>query len=112
MRISFAGILLLALGLAGCAEIDPYQRPGDWHPLGANAANLRAMAADPRDLDFGQGGAVPSGDLAGVAVARLRADKVKPLPASSISGVHATDTGLQQGPGDSAPPAAPASPGP
>ena len=101
--------LLLALGwlLAGCAQTDPYTRPGEWHPLGANAANLRAMIADPRDLDEGRGAGFSEGDVAVAAVARLRADAVKRLPASSISPVKTSDSGAQQGGGEAATPAAP-----
>ncbi len=101
--------LLLGLGacLASCAQTDPYTRPGEWHPLGANAANLRAMAADPRDLDEGRAAAFSEGDIAVAAVARLRADAVKRLPASAISEVKATDTGPAAGAGDAATPAAP-----
>ena len=111
MRAVLQGVLLLSLGggLAACAELDPYQRKGVWRPLGANSANLRAMVADPRDLNWGRGGAASPGDLAGAAVARLRSDNVKPLPASAISGLHTTDTGEQQAPGQpgaAGPPAA------
>lgn len=110
MRIlAAAHTLLLALGcvLAGCAATDPYERAGLWHPLGANAANLRAMVADPRVLQQGEGAAFSEGDFAAAAVARLRADAVKRLPASSISSVKATDTGPSQGGAGGYSPAAP-----
>ncbi len=103
-------LLLLALSgaLASCAQTDPYTRPGEWHPLGANAANLRAMAADPRDLYQGRASADQPGDIAAAAVARLRADAVKRLPASAISGIRATDIGPSAaGPGNEATAAAP-----
>lgn len=103
-------LLLLAFGcaLASCAQTDPYTRPGQWHPLGANAANLRAMVADPRDLYQGRISADQPGDMAAAAVERLRADAVKRLPASAISGVLATDTGPSAGgPGNEATAAAP-----
>lgn len=99
--------LTLALALAACEQTDPYVRPGDWRPLGANAANLRAMVADPADLYQGRAAAASPGDLAAAAVARLRADAVKRLPASSIAEVHVTDTSAQQGYGNAATPAAP-----
>ncbi|MEO9189389.1 MAG: hypothetical protein ABI224_05190 [Acetobacteraceae bacterium] len=100
-------ILALVLTLAACDRTEPYTRQGDWHPLGANAANLSAMVADPRDLYQGRGAVSSAGDLAAAAVARLRADAVKRLPASSISDVHATDTGPQAAPGNEATPSAP-----
>ncbi|MEO8713746.1 MAG: hypothetical protein ABI369_01900 [Acetobacteraceae bacterium] len=100
-------ILALALALAACEQTEPYSRAGEWHPLGANAANLRAMIADPRDLDQGRGAISAEGDIAAAAVARLRADAVKRLPASSIAEIHATDTGSQAGPANQATPAAP-----
>jgi hypothetical protein len=83
--------------LAGCDRVDPYTRPGEWRPLGANAANLRAMGADPRDLDEGQPVTASPGDLAAAAVARLRTDTAKRLPDSSISSVQVSGTGSDQG---------------
>ena len=106
--------LLLAaslLGVAGCDQLQPETRPGLWHPLGANAANLRAMVADPHDLDMGHGELVSPGDEAALAVIRLRADAVKRLPASSVTGVQTTDTGPADsggGPSAAAPLSAPA----
>jgi hypothetical protein len=88
--------LALLLALAACDQVEPYSRPGEWHPLGANDANLRAMVADPGDLYQGRGAASSPGDLAAAAVARLRAGMVKPLPASGTSDVQATNNGGQQ----------------
>ncbi len=99
--------LALALALAACERTDPYVRAGDWRPLGANAANLRAMLADPADLYRGRAAALSSGDLAAAAVARLRTDAVKRLPPSSIAEIHETDTAAPQNPGNAATPAAP-----
>jgi type IV pilus biogenesis protein CpaD/CtpE len=101
------GLLALAATLAGCAENDPYQREGVWNVEGSNAANLRAMVADPSDLDMGRDNPLSPGDVAAAAVVRLRADTVRRLPASSISNVHATDTGGAQTQGDAGTPAAP-----
>jgi hypothetical protein len=80
-------LVCLALGLAGCA--DPFERAGTWHPEGINDANLRAMIADPHDLDEGVSEPGANGRLAAAAVARLRAGQVKPLPDSGISKVGA-----------------------
>jgi hypothetical protein len=88
--------LALLLALTACNQVEPYARPGEWHPLGANAANLRAMVADPGDLYEGRGANSSPGDLAAAAVARLRAGMVKPLSASGTSDVRATDNGGQQ----------------
>jgi hypothetical protein len=108
MRNQAVGLLTLLGLLAGCAETEPYQRAGQWNPLGANAANLRAMVADPRDLVLGRDGASSPGDMGAVAVARLRAGAVRPLPGSSISGVRITDTGPgPAGPNEGATAAAP-----
>ncbi len=107
MRIRATGLLAFSL-LAGCAETDPYQRMGLWNPLGANDANLRAMVADPRDLELGQGGARGAGDMGAAAVARLRTDTVRRLPASSISKVQPADAGAAtEGGSGAATPAAP-----
>jgi hypothetical protein len=93
MRNQATGLLALLGLLAGCAETEPYQRAGQWNPLGANAANLRAMVTDPHDLELGQATALFPGDIGATAVARLRAGAVRPLPGSSISSVRITDTG-------------------
>ena len=87
------GLLTLLGLLAGCTETEPYERAGQWNPIGANAANLRAMVADPHDLELGRGAGPFAGDMGAAAVARLRAGAVHPLPSSAISGVRTTDTG-------------------
>ena len=108
MRIAIAGLPALACLLAGCVDLNPYTRPGVWEPLGANASNLRAMAADPHDLEQGKPSAPSSGDAAAAAVARLRADAVRRLPASAISDLHATEPGPDYPPAAGTPtPAAP-----
>ncbi len=93
-------LMILPGTLACCTRTDPYLRPGEWHPLGANAENLRAMVADRNDLYAGRGSTVSPGDEAAAAVLRLRLDQVKPLPASSLSDVKVNDTPTaQQGAG-------------
>ncbi|MFL5333169.1 MAG: hypothetical protein ACJ8H8_08285, partial [Geminicoccaceae bacterium] len=93
MRTQAVGLLALLGVLAGCTETEPYERAGQWNPLGANAANLRAMVADPHDLELGRAPGPGAGDMGAAAVARLRSGTVHPLPSSSISGVRTTDTG-------------------
>ena len=116
MHLVAMGALVLALscGLAGCEAaryMDPYAAPGQWHPLGANSANLRAMVADPRDLEVGRAATGSSGDIAAAAVARLRTDVVKRMPPSAISEMRASDTAPQQGgQGEGPTPAAPVAP--
>ncbi len=41
--------------LTGCMSCEPYYRTDVWRPSGANAANLAAMVANPRDLIRGHG---------------------------------------------------------
>lgn len=45
-----------SFGLTACNRDDTYSRPYTWHPIHANAANLAAEVADPRDLVIGRGG--------------------------------------------------------
>jgi hypothetical protein len=83
--------LIITLGLlgalAGCSmdETDPYTRQGAWRPNGANDTNLRAMLVNPADLGRGVGDGQGNSQQAEAAIERLRADKVKPLPASGIA---------------------------
>ena len=85
IHIALLGSLLT---LAGCEDLDPYNRPYVWHPTGAPQANLAVMVADPNDLIRGHGGAKPDGGLAAAAVTRLQQDKAKPLlnPGSGSGG--------------------------
>jgi hypothetical protein len=79
-----AGLLLL-VALAGCNQIDPYQREGVWRPNGANDANLRAMVAVPSDLVAATPARPADGELAAAAVDRLRHDRVHPLPNTGLA---------------------------
>jgi len=84
------GIVTLAgslFGLAACSSTDPYTREGVWHPTHSNEQNLELQVARPSDLTLGRGTLTADGDTAAKAVDRLRNDKVKPLPTSSISSV-------------------------
>jgi type IV pilus biogenesis protein CpaD/CtpE len=84
------GVLLAGfiLTLAGCEDLDPYHRQHVWYPTGASEANIAAMAANPRDMIRGHGGARADGAVAEGAVTRARQDHAKPLlnPASSAGG--------------------------
>ena len=90
--------LLAALG--GCAGLtDPYQREGTWAPTGVNDANLRAMVANPVDLQHGNAASGTVGATATTAVQRYRAGNVQPLPESTISNIGAGTTPNTLGPG-------------
>jgi hypothetical protein len=82
-------LLLSACLLAGVAALsacsDPYLRAGTWHASGVNDANLRTMVADPSDLAWGEAQPGTDGQLAVIAVTRLRTGQVKPLPEDSIA---------------------------
>lgn len=80
-----ATLLLPILALTGCA-LDPYTRDGVWRPSAVNDTNLRAMIADPRDLQQGVGEPGANAPLAAAAVQRLLEDRVRPLPSSSSNG--------------------------
>lgn len=55
--------VLLALAVAACDSFDPYEREGSWRPASARGSD---------------------GQMGGAAVERLRADRVRPLPASRL----------------------------
>lgn len=81
-----AGVLTT---LGGCAATDPLLNENNWHPTGANQANIAAEAVNPVDLSHGRqpvGGT--DGELAAAAILRLRTGHVKPLPDSGISELH------------------------
>jgi type IV pilus biogenesis protein CpaD/CtpE len=90
-----AGMALLALALAGCEANDPYRARDLWQPAGANAGNLAAMAARPRDLIVGRGGRLTDGRLSADAVDRVWQDRAKPL--TSAKGSAATTGNSGQG---------------
>lgn len=98
-RHMLLGAALLAA--SGCAGLnDPFERPGTWTPRGANDANLRAMIANPADLERGEGDPRGRGRQASNAIERLEDDKVNPLPdvrASNVGRSGATGgTGAQR----------------
>ncbi len=93
MRRSLLGLWLpILLAACGADPGDPYTRAGTWRPERVNDANLRAMVADPHDLIIGRDAPSTAGQTAAVAVARLRADRVKPLPDSGLAKVVITGT--------------------
>jgi hypothetical protein len=82
-----AALAMLLLPLTGCA-LDPYSRDGVWRPSAVNETNLRAMVADPRDLQQGVGDRGANGQLAGAAVRRLLEDRLRPLPSASSTATN------------------------
>ncbi len=81
--VAGAGLLVV---LAGCAGVEPYDRRFTWRPTGANEANLAAMAANPADLAHGHAQGPADGQLAAMAVERLRLGHVKPLTGANDGG--------------------------
>ena len=81
LRISAAALLL---GLAGCID-DPFERPGTWPPAGVNDRNLRAMIADPEDLERGSAALRERGAAGSNAATRLLTEQRRPLPATASS---------------------------
>lgn len=75
-----AAPLLLLLAACGPLTQDPFDRPGTWRATGANEANLRAMVAEPRDLQQGRAAPTTRGQAATPGVDRLLAGQVPRLP--------------------------------
>ena len=94
-------LLLGGLLLSGCALTDPDQRPGEWHALNVNAANLAVMVADPHDLEHGATPAVDEADgqMAVAAIDRLHHNKLKELGDTGVAAVKANSTGGASGSG-------------
>jgi hypothetical protein len=90
--------LLLLILLGGCSAIDPYERQGVWRPLNANEANLRIHVADPAMLERGVDDHRSDGRVMAQAVDRYRNDRVRPLPASSVSRIQPTGQGATAAP--------------
>jgi type IV pilus biogenesis protein CpaD/CtpE len=101
----YIALLLLLLVFAGCDRLDPYKREGVWRPNGANEANLRAMVAVPADLATATPAGPADGGLAAAALDRLRHDRVRPLPDSTVADVTAGSGSTTQ-PTATPPPAA------
>lgn len=71
--------LLLLGSLGACEEVSPDTRTGMWSPTGANARNIAAMAAHPRDLIRGHGEPGSDGLMTAAAVGRLQQGRPKPI---------------------------------
>jgi len=66
--------------LGGCMDRDPYRRTDVWRPTGANAANIAAMAADPKDMIRGHGTNRVGSNPTIIAIDRVQTDNHKRLP--------------------------------
>jgi len=73
------GFAACLLALGGCEDRDPYRRTDVWKPTGANAANIAAMVADPRDLLQGRGATRSDIRSPELAVERVWTDQAKPF---------------------------------
>lgn len=69
--------------LSGC---DPFQTPGTWRAAGSNDKTLRAMIADPWDLDGATGSLRSRGNAAADPVIDLIAGKRRSLISVSTEG--------------------------
>jgi len=92
-------IAALALTLAGCAAIDPFERPGVWQPVGVNDLNRELQVARPTDLVLGRGTTDADGVAAAAAVDRLQKDRVKALPQMELAPVGGSSGGGSSGSG-------------
>lgn len=82
-RLLFALPVLL---LAACEADAPVSVIEGWHMTGANAANLTAMAANPRDLIAGRRGRIGDARQAVGAIDHVWQDRPKPLLDATKSG--------------------------
>jgi type IV pilus biogenesis protein CpaD/CtpE len=86
---TIGAVSVLILSLTGCMDRDPYRRTDVWRPTGANAANIAAQIADPRDLIRGRGApARANAEPASLGIDRVQADHPKVLRSfgTAISG--------------------------
>ncbi|MFZ4406661.1 MAG: hypothetical protein ACOYOH_04940 [Paracraurococcus sp.] len=85
MRIRLMLALPLLAVIAGCDAFDPYRREGRWRPAAVNEQNLATMAVNPAERVRGTGAQGATGSTATVAIERLRADRLKPLPDTGLA---------------------------
>ncbi|MDR3530619.1 MAG: hypothetical protein P4L90_08725 [Rhodopila sp.] len=90
--------LMLLLLAAGCAPLDPFQRPHTWAPLGSNDANLRVMVADPNDLSNGVDAPGSLSAEASPAISRLLTGRRAHLPVANASELGGSSASSQDQP--------------
>jgi type IV pilus biogenesis protein CpaD/CtpE len=80
MKITCAGFLAcITVTVVSCDRIDASFRDTGWRPVGANAGNIAAMVAEPRDLIRGRGDGSENSNPSAVAVIHIWQDQPKPL---------------------------------
>lgn len=77
------GLMISALLISGCENSEPYDRIDTWHPTGANAGNIAAMAARPGDMILGRDGIRTDARQAGGAVDLVWQGHARALPAGN-----------------------------
>jgi hypothetical protein len=78
-------LLLMLLVCVGCSDQYPLDRPYTWRPTGANDSNLRAMIANPGDLEHGEAATTERGSAAAIAATRLFVERRRPLLTTSTA---------------------------
>lgn len=98
-RPMFCLMLPTLLLLGGCEDRDPYRRTDVWQPTGANAGNIAAQVADPRDLIRGRSTSTADGHAATSAIEHLWAGQphtmtpIGSMGSSGSSGAGASGSG-------------------
>ena len=85
--IRLAIVVLGLLGTVSCTWRDPYRRDDVWKPTGANAANLAATIAEPRDLTHGRGSSGADAKVGVLSMERVQSDRPKSLGDPTSSGL-------------------------
>ena len=95
MKLLLPLAMLLALGACATSPFtqDQFAEPGTWAPTNDNAANLRAMVADPHDLIRGRSMDGAIGSEAAMPVQKLLAGNRPPLPNTSADSVYGSGGG-------------------
>ncbi len=90
MKLLLPLAMLLALGACATSPFtqDQFAEPGTWAPTNDNAANLRAMVADPHDLIAGRSMDGAVGSEAALPVQKLIAGNRPGLPNSSADSIY------------------------
>ena len=97
-RIALGACVLLTGCSQALTQMDPFERPYVWHPIGANQANLAAMVVNPHDLAGGRRDPRADSAPAILGIERVRTDQTKPLK-SAMSGSDSSGGGNGTGAG-------------
>lgn len=96
--LALAMIAALGLALSACSY-DPWRQAGRWRPDKANAANLRAMIAQPSDLKSGEPATGARGASAAHAVSAMLAGTGPSFSGGRGGGGSAASSGMTAGGG-------------